>query len=366
MSSAEKQYFALMRSALWDAEVDVEGDIDWNGVIKIAKHHATLVLLCGAASKMTAPNGASEVLRGKMQVEMRNNLLRFLRLKQIMVSATTLLREHGIEPVILKGFSLALLYPNPYLRQFGDVDIFVGRDNFRQACALLRTLPGAYNWGEEAETGHQYNIEFGNYPMEVHRVSADVVDSKESELYDAIEHDGLMEHSRQVDFEGFSIIIPSNEFMVFYTFFHAWHHFINSGVGWRQVADVAMTLHAYHDQLDLEKLCQWINAMHLMQPWQAFGCLMVEHLGLPKDEMPFYGSTRRQTVQRLYGLVMETGNFSRNNRFKSRRPKNRLMRKMHAFLSIFVDFFYRARVFPTVAFREMRASFKEAFSKNVR
>ena len=61
---------------------------------------------------------------------MRNNLLNQLRLKQILASAVSLLRQHGIEPVLLKGFGLAMLYPNPNLRQFGDIDLFVGLDNF--------------------------------------------------------------------------------------------------------------------------------------------------------------------------------------------------------------------------------------------
>ena len=42
-----------------------------------------------------------------------------------MLQAVAMLRKQGIEPVLLKGFSLAALYPNPALRQFGDIDLFV-------------------------------------------------------------------------------------------------------------------------------------------------------------------------------------------------------------------------------------------------
>lgn len=363
MTPSESQYFALLRSAMWDTPVTIDGSIDWNEVMRIAQHHANEALLCGVASQMTTDNRPSEAMLGKMQSVMRNNLLRQLRLRQILTSAVTLLREHGIEPVLLKGFSLAMLYPNPNLRQFGDIDLFVGLEDFHQACTLLRSLPGGYNWGEEVDVGHHYNIEFGNYPMEIHRVSAEVNDPKEAEVYAAIERDGLYANTQRVDFEGLEISIPSKEFMVFFTFYHAWHHFLTSGVGWRQISDVAMALHVYHGQLDLDKLRQWLTAMHLMQPWQAFGYLMVEQLGLPESEMPFYDASCRRTAQRLYRNVMEVGNFSRNSKFKLRSPKNKLLRKIHAFLGIFVDFFYRVRFIPSVAFREMCISLKQALGK---
>ena len=363
MSTVEAQYFALLRAALWDAPVDIDAPVDWNGVMELAKHHSNQVLVCGVASQMTGENRPSEAMLGKMKAAMRSNLLSQMRLKQILSSAVGLLRQHDIEPVLLKGFGLAMLYPNPNLRQFGDIDIYVGLDHFHEACRLLRTLPGGYNWGEEVDSGHHYNIEFGNYPMEIHRVSADVVDPKEAKIYAAIERDGLRVDIQRVEWDGLDFTIPSKEFIVFYTFYHAWHHFLTSGVGWRQISDVAMALHAYHGQLDLEGLRQWLADMHLMKPWQAFGYLMVHQLGLPEAELPFYEARCRRTAQRLCRMVMEEGNFKRYSRFKQRRPKNKLMRKLHSFIGIFVDFFHHVRVFPSSAFMEMRASLRLAMDK---
>lgn len=363
MTQPETQYFTLLRSALWDTPVAIDGPIDWNGVMKVAKHHANQALLCGVASRMAGDNRPSEAMLDKMQAVMRGSLINQMNLRRILASAVTLLHQHDIEPVLLKGFGLAMFYPNPSLRQFGDIDLYVGLDHFHEACQLLRSLPGGYNWGKEVDAGHHYNIEFGQYPMEIHRVSADVSDLKEAKTYAAIERDGLREHAQHVELEGLEIALPSKEFMVFFTFFHAWHHFLTSGVGWRQISDVAVALHAYHGQLDLEKLRLWLTDMHLMKPWQAFGYLMVEQLGLPEAELPFYDSGCRRTAQRLYRNVMEVGNFGRYSRFKQWRPKNKLLHKLHAFIGVFVDFVYRARVFPSAAFREMCVALRGAMKK---
>ena len=366
MSIAEKHYFALMRAALWGSPVAIEEEIDWKAVLQLAQFHATKVLVCGTASLMTGSNKPSDELLPMMKNAMRSNLVSQLTLKQILLSSVKALRDCDVEPVLLKGFALSMLYPNPNLRQFGDIDLYVGIDNFRRACEGVRKgLPSAYNWGSEGDDFKHYNLEFGNYALEVHRVSAEISDSKERERYAAIEREGLLEHPQHVDYEGFPLTIPSKEFMVFFTVIHAWHHFISSGVGWKQVSDVAVTLHAYHKQLDLDTLRRYFADMHLLKPWQAFGYLMVQCLGLPENEMPFYDPGMAATAQRLYHRLMEEGNFKRKRSFKRNKPKNLLGRKLHAFVGIFIDFFHLAKVFPASALRELRVALSQGFAKNM-
>ena len=145
MSVTEAQYFALLRSALWDTPVVIEGEVDWDAVMQLAKHHTTNVLLSGVASQIKGNNRPSDSMLGEMQSAMRFNLMNQLQLRRILASAVKLLQGHDIDPVLLKGFSLSMLYPNPDLRQFGDIDLYVGLNHFHEACKLLRTLPGGYN-----------------------------------------------------------------------------------------------------------------------------------------------------------------------------------------------------------------------------
>ena len=364
MSTVEQQYFALLRAALWDTSVSVDGEIDWETVMQMAGFHSNNVLIADVASRMTNGNKPSPEMLAKMQSLMRNNMFHLMQLRQILASAVKLLRAHGIEPVVLKGFGLALLYPNPALRQIGDTDLFVGTTHFHEACTLLRTLPGSYNWGEEIDVGRHYNIEFGNIPLEVHRVSADIEDAKLYPHYVAMEQEGLIDHPQRVDYEGLELSIPSKEFVVFFTFYHAWHHYLETGVGWRQLSDVTLALHSYHGQLDRDKLRQWLTTMLVMKPWQTFGYLLVERLGLPEAEMPFYDASCRKRAQKLYRQIMQEGNFKRNNSFKRKKPKSRFWHKTHAFVGVFVDFFHHVGVFPAEAFHEMSNTIRMSFGKN--
>lgn len=363
MTNVEKQYFALLQSAIWNRSVAINGAIDWQAVMRLAEHQATVTLLCDLASRMPSNQQPDAEMLSWMKNQMRSNLFFHIRLKQILQQAVNMLRNHGIEPVLLKGFSLALYYPNPNLRQFGDIDLFVGLEKFHEACAVLRSMPGSYNWGVILDSGRHFNIEFGDYSLEIHRVSSEIEDEKENIAYMEIERQGLFDNSREVDIEGLRIRIPSKEFMAFFTFYHAWHHFLTTGMGWRQLCDLALVLHTYHEQIDTLQLRQDLDALHLMRPWQAFGYLLVHQLGLPETEMPFYNARMRCKASKLYGHIMEEGNFSRNQRFKDIRPKSFISRKLHSFSCLLLDFWRMVWIFPGVAFKEFRGSLSRGFVK---
>ena len=106
MSTVEQQYFALLRAALWDTSVSVDGEIDWEAVMQIAGFHGNNVLIADVASRMTDGSKPSPEMLAKMQSIMRNNLFHLMQLRQILSSSVNLLRTHGIEPVVLKGISL--------------------------------------------------------------------------------------------------------------------------------------------------------------------------------------------------------------------------------------------------------------------
>jgi hypothetical protein len=60
------------------------------------------------------------------------------RLKQVV----SLLRSHGVEPLLVKGWATARHYPEPGLRQYCDLDLCVLPDQFSAARAALENLDG--------------------------------------------------------------------------------------------------------------------------------------------------------------------------------------------------------------------------------
>ncbi|OLE55820.1 MAG: hypothetical protein AUG51_01395 [Acidobacteria bacterium 13_1_20CM_3_53_8] len=59
-----------------------------------------------------------------------------------------LMRSHGIEPVLVKGWAIAQLYIHAGLRPYGDIDLCVRPDKYEAASALL-----------ESEEGKRYGVD---------------------------------------------------------------------------------------------------------------------------------------------------------------------------------------------------------------
>lgn len=59
------------------------------------------------------------------------------------IDAVDVLRSRGIEPIVIKGPIVALLYPEMALRPFGDIDLCVDPDQFETAERVLRECDGS-------------------------------------------------------------------------------------------------------------------------------------------------------------------------------------------------------------------------------
>jgi len=68
----------------------------------------------------------------------RHQALAYLLRRTRIAEVVQRLRGAGIEPIMGKGWALARLYPEPGLRPCGDIDLYVGRQDYAAAALALR------------------------------------------------------------------------------------------------------------------------------------------------------------------------------------------------------------------------------------
>ena len=68
---------------------------------------------------------------------------------------------------------------------------------------------------------------------------------------------------------------------------HAFVHFLNSGIGLRQVCDWTRLLATRHEDIDKLLLEKYFRKVGLLRAAKAFGYIAVHYLGLPEDNLPF-------------------------------------------------------------------------------
>ncbi len=57
-----------------------------------------------------------------------------------------LMRAEGVEPILLKGWAIARLYPQPALRPYGDIDLFVRPQDYRVANCVIESEAARGCW----------------------------------------------------------------------------------------------------------------------------------------------------------------------------------------------------------------------------
>lgn len=110
---------------------------DWEYFAQACRDHRVTSLVCHTLATHAAdlvPAAVLELLR----TSFRANACRNLFLTQELLQLVQKFRKHGIEVIPFKGPLLAITtYGNVALRQFGDLDFLVQKDNFHRARALL-------------------------------------------------------------------------------------------------------------------------------------------------------------------------------------------------------------------------------------
>jgi len=126
-------------------EALISKEVDWNLVIEQGQRHDILPLLYWSFKTHCPDKVPDPIMKelGKLfQANARKNLFAISELLRIL----SLLKEQGIKAIPLKGPVLtSILYGNPALRCYADLDILVDPRDFHRATQILKDLDYAPN-----------------------------------------------------------------------------------------------------------------------------------------------------------------------------------------------------------------------------
>ena len=144
-------------------------------------------------------------------------------------------REDGLRCCILKGQGNALMYPNPYSRTPGDIDVWIDASRER----IMEYAQKKFELEDDIRLQH-LETSLDGVPVELHFFPC----SMNNILY----HVRLQKwFRRNADLQCSHIVglpdgagdiaIPTTAFNVVYQLTHLYHHFFDEGIGMRQIID---------------------------------------------------------------------------------------------------------------------------------
>ena len=118
-----------------------------------------------------------------------------------------------------------------------------------------------------------------------------------------------------VEMDGMKVKTLSPTTNVVYTFYHLFNHFIKEGIGIRQLVDLAVMLHAYHDEINKGELERMLRKLGLYRVFRAFGSILMDYIGLCETDFPFKLKEKdRKKELLMLEDVLYKGNFAMNVR----------------------------------------------------
>ena len=354
--TTERLFFNILRSSLWGARLDLPADFDdWKALMRLAQSQSVLGLV---ANVLLSDKESAQRIPVKMQQRLRtflrSNMATHSVLNRTLLQVVKLMDDAGVESVLLKGQGVARNYPMPELRQCGDIDLYVGVKNFAKACDLIDTIASETKLPENGESDKHYEAKVGDVVVEIHKYSEVHPSAYYDSIYQKYADEGLTKDLRIYDISGMSVNTPADTFNAFYIFNHIWQHFLTSGVGLRQFIDWMLFLHEHKTTIDQAKLKRILEDMNLMRPWQVLGCVLVDDLGLPAYDFPFYdGRYERRKKRRVLKRVLEEGNFGHERAYyKDRKEESYWNTKVKSFYYNLERYFQLLLIFPSHAMNQ--------------
>lgn len=207
---------------------------EWAEIYKLAKQQTLVGVLFAAIEKLPAEQRPPRALLLQWYGHSETIRAKNARVNEDAVKICELIKNDGMRCLVLKGQGIATYYPDPALRQCGDIDLWI-EGGFKKVKDYLQTK------GKVKEIIYTH-MDFDapvSTEVEMHHCP--------SYFYNPLylwrmkryfnSQDELFDNSICLSSDEGRIYIPTVEFNRFYILLHIYRHYFTEGIGLRQMLD---------------------------------------------------------------------------------------------------------------------------------
>jgi len=251
--------FLFLRYSLGD-KVDlsmVVSNMDWRQLYSFATKQ-TIIGICFDGIKRLSEEYPEELKKNPIE---RDLLMTWMGVSQqirrqnmkvngVAAKLYSMLREDGLRCCILKGQGNALMYPNAYSRNPGDIDVWVNASREQ----ITEYAKKHFELGDDIRYQH-IETSVDGVPVELHFFPC----TMNNPIYNARLQKWF---KRNVDLQCSNVVslpdgigeiaIPTTAFNVVYQLTHLYHHFFDEGIGMRQIIDYFLVVNDFSKNVFLD------------------------------------------------------------------------------------------------------------------
>lgn len=310
--------FLFLRYCLED-KVDlsmVVSNMDWRQLYSFATKQ-TIIGICFDGIRRLSEEYPEELKKNPIE---RDLLMTWMGVSQqirrqnmkvngVAAKLHSMLREDGLRCCILKGQGNALMYPNAYSRNPGDIDVWVNASRGQ----ITEYAKKHFKLGDDIRYQH-IETSVDGVPVELHFFPC----TMNNPIYNARLQKWF---KRNVDLQCSNVVslpdgigeiaIPTTAFNVVYQLTHLYHHFFDEGIGMRQIIDYYYVVSMLN--VNCEMLTWLPKKLKYLGLWKFAGAVMYvlhEALGLSGEKMIAPMDEKRGKL--LLAEILNGGNFGKH------------------------------------------------------
>ena len=324
MLKQQKIFFDFLRFCIGSAKEipDSLKEADWKELYAIAKKQALLGVLFYGIQRLPKELAPEQKLLMQWMAMAEMIRKQNIKLFQDSLKVYQNFENEGFANCILKGQGNALLYPNPYMRTPGDIDIYLSggrRKIMKYVDQVCQNQVMRY---------HHVDFPVMKTAIEVHFTPSymfcPIHNRRMQKWFEEVMGEQCNHRGSLPDGYG-EIHVPQVSFNVIYILSHLYRHIFTEGIGLRQLLDYYYVLVKWHTDLtnltdsnkslplmtqintDLDALRYELKYLGLWKFAQAVMFVMKEVFGLSEDRM--IAPMDEKEGRFLLDEIMRGGNF---------------------------------------------------------
>ncbi len=324
MLKQQKIFFDFLRFCIGSAK-EIPGSlkkVDWKELYAIAKKQALLGVLFHGIQRLPKVLAPDQKLLMQWMVMAEMIRKQNIKLFQDSVKVCKNFENKGFANCILKGQGNALLYPDPYMRTPGDIDIYLSGGRRKIMKYVDQVCPN------QVMRYHHVDFPVMKTAIEVHFTPSymfcPIHNRRMQKWFEEVMGEQCNHRASLPDGYG-EIHVPQVSFNVIYILSHLYRHIFTEGIGLRQLLDYYFVLVKWHTDLtnltdsnkslprmtqintDLDTLRHELKYLGLWKFAQAVMFVMKEVFGLSEDRMIAPMDEKEGSF--LLDEIMRGGNF---------------------------------------------------------
>ena len=306
----------VLRATLCDTDLTTVTNEEWQLCYDNALRQQVLAMMFPVVSSLPKEQRPPFELWSRWMAYTQHTAARARHKQEVVKKIGKWLAEEGLTTTIIKGFSLASLYPQPDLRECGDIDIYSGEDYDKVNACFEKH--GLNIWRAD---GHHVHINIDGISVEHHFALHNSRVRNGMEGPTEVLQRLAANDRRPTSLPG--ICFPNPTFTALFTAWHAHKHFLSEKIELRHVIDWTLALRQLSDSE-----ARMVQEVKCGSPWGRFAdtltAIAMHRLQLPTGWFPQREVEAASVIgpeleQRVWDDIMGSGHTAHGRTSNHRR-----------------------------------------------